>query len=320
MKKILVAMDLNEEKRGSLLDAVKGCKEEGVLVFRDGASWTEEDIKDASAVIGRLPVPLIKAAKDLEWQQLSSAGADAVIKAGYLTDKIVLTNASGAYDISVSEHMVAQTFAMVRNLGKYMIDQTKGEWKNEGAAICIEESTVLVLGAGHIGNAYAAKMKALGAYTIGVKRTPGEKPEIYDELHTIDSLDELLPRADIVAMVLPGGDATVHIMDERRLRLMKKGSCILNVGRGNAIDPDGLYNVLSEGWLKAAALDVTEPEPLPEGDRFWSLDNIIITPHVAGNMTLPWTVNRIVELFLEDLENYCNGKPLRRRIDPQRGY
>jgi phosphoglycerate dehydrogenase-like enzyme len=320
MKKIMVAMDLNEEKRGFLTEAAKGCKEEAELLFRNGAKWTEEDVKDADAVIGTMPVALMKSIEKLEWQQLSSAGADAVIKAGYLPEYTTLTNASGAYDLSVSEHMIAQTFAMIRNMGRYMIDQTKAEWKNEGPALSIEESAVLVLGAGHIGNAYAKKMKALGAYTIGVKRTPAEKPEYYDELHTIDELDALLPRAEIVAMVLPGGDATVKIMDERRLRLMKKGSCILNVGRGNAIDPEGLYKVLAEGHLKAAALDVTDPEPLPADDRLWGLDNIIITPHVAGGSSLATTSYRFLAIAAENIKHYLNGEALINIVDKKLGY
>ena len=98
----------------------------------------------------------------------------------------------------------------------------------------------------------------------------------------MDDLDMLLGRADIVAMVLPGGSATNHIMDERRLRLMKKGAYLINVGRGNAIDPDGLYKALKDGHLGGCGLDVTEPEPLPADSPLWDLENLVITPHVAG--------------------------------------
>ena len=120
-----------------------------------------------------------------------------------------------------------------------------------------------VLGLGDIGGDYARKVHALGAHVIGVRRTNRNKPDYLDEQHTMDDLDTLLGRADIVAMVLPGGSTTNHIMDERRLRLMKKGAYLINVGRGNAIDPAALKAVLKDGHLGGCGLDVTEPEPLP---------------------------------------------------------
>ena len=101
---------------------------------------------------------------------------------------------------------------------------------------------------------------------------------------------------------------------------MKKGSCLLNVGRGNAIDPDGLYKVLSEGWLKAAALDVTEPEPLPADDKLWGLGNIIITPHCAGGNSLATTSYRFLNIASENIKHYLNGEEFVNVVDKKLGY
>ena len=136
--------------------------------------------------------------------------------------------------------------------------------------------------------------------------------------HVRDSLSALA-EADALILSLPGTPETFHLLGEAQLALLPDGAAVINVGRGSVIDQPALERELRSGRL-CAALDVFEEEPLPQDHSLWTCPNLLITPHVAGNMTLPWTVNRIVELFLEDLENYCNGKPLRRRIDPQRGY
>ncbi len=182
--------------------------------------------------------------------------------------------------------MLGLTFDLIRRLNQYHANQAEHVWKAMGNIISVEGSTILVLGLGDIGGDYARKVHALGAHVIGVRRTNRNKPDYLDEQHTMDDLDTLLGRADIVAMVLPGGSATNHIMDERRLRLMKKGAYLINVGRGNAIDPDGLYKVLKDGHLGGCGLDVTEPEPLPADSPLWELENLVITPHVAGNFFL----------------------------------
>lgn len=279
-----------------------------------------EDVKDVHAIIGNVSPEVVRHAGKLEWMQLNSAGADQYIKAGILPEKALLTNATGAYGLAVSEHMLAQVFDLIRRFNQYHKNQAEHVWKSMGNIISVEGSTVLVLGIGDIGGEFARKMKALGAYTIGIRRTVSEKAEYLDEQYTLKALDSLLPRADIVAMVLPGGDATNHLMDERRLHLMKKGAYLINVGRGNAIDPKALYTVLEEKHLGGCSLDVTEPEPLPADDPLWTLENLVITPHVAGNFFLPETFERIVRIAGTNLEAWTNGKEMKNVVDFATGY
>ena len=168
---------------------------------------------------------------------------------------------------------------------------------------------------------YPLLMKALGAAcVIGIRRTSKEKPDYLDEQYTMEELDSVLGRADIVAMVLPGGEATCHLMDERRLGLMKKGAYLVNVGRGNAIDPDALYRALISGQLAGCGLDVTEPEPLPAESPLWDLDQMLITPHVAGNFFLSETFERIVRIAGENLKAWANHEPFRNVVDLKAGY
>ena len=121
-------------------------------------------------------------------------------------------------------------------------------------------------------------------------------------------------------MVLPGGKATEHIIDDSAFALMKEGACILNVGRGNAIDPDALMRALDSGKIRGAALDVTEPEPLPADHPLWDYRNVLITPHSAGWWQLDETLNRVVKICGENLKAFSEGNPLTHVVNRELGY
>ena len=306
-KKVLVTIPVSAEQKGWLVEKGAGRCD---LTFLPGAEVSADLLADQDALIGNLSPDRLKNT-GLQWVQLNSAGADAYTSEGILPRDCILTTAVGAYGLAVSEHMIALTFAMVRRLGQYARGQMRHSWAPLGQISSVEGSTVLILGLGDIGASYARKMKALGARTIGLRRRNTDCPEWLDVQDTIDRLDEYLPQADIVAMVLPGGKATYHLMDENRIRLMKKGSYLLNVGRGTAIDPAALEKALSQGHLACAALDVTEPEPLPADSLLWDMDNLILTPHIAGGFYLPETVNRIIRIAADNLEAWLNNAPMR---------
>ena len=323
-KEILVTIPVNEAHKKYLEEKASSGKYSCVFRYIPGKEVTKEDVNRANVIIGNLPPTLVQGAEKLEWYQLNSAGADQYTKPGILPEDCVLTNATGAYGLAVSEHMLALTFDLIRRLNQYHRNQAEHlwQWKGNpmGSIISVEGSTVLIMGMGDIGGDYAKKVKALGAYTIGIRRTNKNKPEYLDEQYTLDEIDNLLPRADIVAMVLPGGEATHHLMDERRLRLMKKGSYLINVGRGNAIDPKALLTVMQEGHLGGCGLDVTEPEPLPADDPLWACGNVVITPHVAGNFFLQETFERIVRIAGTNMEAWATDGEFTTIVDFATGY
>ena len=320
MKNILVTLDMDEQHRSWLEEQAEGAAEEHCFRYIALDDVTAEDCAWADAILGNCRRKPLKAAEKLEWMQLPSAGANLYVGEGILPEKTVLTNSSGAYGVTVSEHMVALTFACMRRLGEYARKQQEHVWDASGEVYSVEDSTVLVLGVGDIGGRYARKMRALGAYTIGIRRTQREKPDWLDEQYTFDQLDEVLPRADIVAMVLPGSPETEHIMDERRLRLMKKTAVIINDGRGSAIDPEALKRVMKEGHIFAAGLDVTEPEPLPADDELWDMPNVIVTPHSGGQFLMKSTYEKVVGIFGTNLRHYLNGEAFEHVVDKKAGY
>ena len=136
----------------------------------------------------------------------------------------------------------------------------------------------------------------------------------------VSQLDEILPQTDLLAMSLPSTSETKGILSRERMSFLPEGSYIVNVGRGSAIDEDALADNLESGHIAGAALDVFQTEPLPSDNRLWHTKNLLITPHVAGNMTLAHTRNKNVQMFIEDLHNFSEGKPLRYLVDRKLGY
>ena len=137
---------------------------------------------------------------------------------------------------------------------------------------------------------------------------------------TMEALDSLLPGADVVAMSLPGNPSTYHILNRERIALLSPGTIVLNAGRGTAIDTDALCEALYAGKIAGAALDVTDPEPLPADHPLWKAPGAVITPHISGGYALPETLQKIAEIFAENLKRYQSGEPLMNVVDPETGY
>lgn len=318
MKKILVTIPAQGRHKEYLEKIGEGCE----FYYTSPSAVTDSEVEEADIIIGNVPPNILKNAKNLKWIQLNTAGSDNYCKPGILKPQTVLTNATGAYGLAISEYMVGMTFMLRKKLYQYYHNQLEHQWRDQGQVASIWGSVVLVIGLGDIGGEYAKKMKSLGSYTIGIRRTEGEKPDYLDELYTAESIDQLLPRADIAALSLPSSPSTYHIMDERRLRLMKSDALLLNVGRGNAIDTDALCKVLQEGHLGGCGVDVTDPEPLPSDHPLWDAPRMVITPHTSGQYHLQETLERIVRIAGENLEKFLSEDidGMKNLVDFQTGY
>lgn len=277
-------------------------------------------VQNANIIIGNPPVELLRGSEKLEWLQLNSAGAGNYIKAGVLSEKVILTNASGAYGLAISEYVIGVLLELYKNLHLYRDNQYESKWEYRGTVKTIWNSTILIVGVGDIGSELAKRVKALGAYTIGIKRTTSNKPDYLDELYLMDKLDDLLPRADVVSLSLPETDLTNKIINHKTLRLMKADAVLINVGRGNAIDTEALCDSLENGHLLGAALDVTDPEPLPKEHRLWKIKNVIITPHVSGGYRMGETHERIIKICEQNLEAYLKGDKIKNIVNRSIGY
>lgn len=281
---------------------------------------TQEDVDWADVILGNVPEAMLTGSPKLLWLQTNSAGVEAYIQPGVLAESTLLTNATGAYGLAISEHMLGMLLELFKKLELYRDAQKEGKWQSLGAVRAVHGATVLVLGMGDIGGEFGKRCKALGAKVIGVRRSNRKKPDYADEVHLLEDLDQLLPRADVVAVTLPGTEATRGLINKERLAKMKEGAVLLNVGRGFIVDTEALCDALESGHLSGAGVDVTDPEPLPSDHRLWKIPTAVITPHVSGFYHLRETHERIVEIFAENLEHFRNGEPLRNQVDFSTGY
>lgn len=302
-------------------DRLAAVAPDAVASYYDSAADCPDGVlREAEVVFGNPPVRLLPEMKKLRWVQLRMAGTEPYSLPGVLPEGVLLTNATGAFGHAISEHLVASTLMLVKNLHLYRDNQRSGAWLDRGPVRSVSSLTVLVLGMGDIGGQYAARMKALGAYVIGVRRADATKPDWADEVHLTADLDGLLPRADVVALALPDTPQTRGILDRRRIGLLKPGAYVLNVGRGSAIDTEALCDAAESGAIGGASLDVTDPEPLPPEHRAWRIERICITPHISGFFHMRETYDNMLTLMLGNLERYLSGKPLKSEVDRKTGY
>ena len=231
----------------------------------------------------------------------------------------LLTN-SNVYGVTIAEHVVMVTLMLLRRMPEYEAIVREHSWSNQLPIRSIRDNEFTILGTGDIGRNVAERLRGMGAAKIiGLSRS-GRPHPAFDEVYPISALDEVLPRTKILVMALPGTPETVHILNRERIALLPADAYVINVGRGTAVDQAALADALNAGKLAGAALDVMDPEPLPKDDPLWDAKNLILTPHVSGNMTLGYTCDRNVDLFCEDLRNYAAGRPLAGLVDRTRGY
>lgn len=290
------------------------------FVFRDDIrDCTDTDYEEAEILFGHIPPSEAAKFQHAKWVQLCSAGYDH-FQGVALPPGMQLTNASGAYGPNISEYMIGSVLAMLQNLHRLRDNQRRRQWKDEGLSANIWGATCIVVGAGDIGQSFAEKLKKLGAArVIGFRKDLSNCPPCFDEMHALNALDIYLPQGDIVSASLPSSSETKNLFDKKMIARFKKGSVFINVGRGTAVDLDALCEALEEGRLRAATLDVTEPEPLPSEHRAWLVDNLILTPHISGGFRQDLnptsdnciSLKNILTLFIENLERYQKRETLK---------
>lgn len=313
---IVNMLPLREEERDRFLQAAPAVRQvfTGDPAERDAPSWSkhlpEDVLEEATVVIGNPPVDLIRRCPNLRWLQTWSAGFEEYAAPGVLPESAMISNATGAYGQAVGEHMFAMMWALMKRLPAYAVQQTHEQWLDAGRVLSPEGGTALVIGTGDIGRHFARLARGVGMRTLGVRRQAARSlPEI-DEMHGFDDLPELLPRADVVAMVVPSTPQTRHLLDREALTALSPHAIIVNAGRGAAIDTGALAEALHGGRIWGAGLDVTDPEPLPKGHALWSEPRCLITPHIAGSNHLASVSDAIIAIALENERRYVSGEKL----------
>ena len=276
-----------------------------------------KDLAEAEIVAGGVNPQLLEKMPKLRFVQLFSAGANSY---GWLPEQIILANAYGAYGESIAEHMLTTTLMAMKRMPEYLDMQKEQGWNLLKDIDRFAGSNILSVGMGAIGTSYLKKADALGAICYGVRRSVHDKPEFVQKLVTVDEMDELLPEMDVVALSLPGTAEVKGMFDERRLRLMKKSAILLNTGRGNSVVTTDLIKVMNEGHLKAACLDVMDPEPLPKDHPLWTTSRVYITPHISGGYRAGVNYESVTDVVYRNIELVLSGEPPVHTVDRKLGY
>ena len=293
------------------------------IVFFPSSKAAEGNVDDCTILYGHPSQRVIAGARNLKWYASCWAGVDRFCRDDlYQNPDCLLTNASGAYGTTIAEHSVMVSLMLLRRQMEYTEIIREGDWRVlPGGIRSLHGARVTCLGTGDIGTEFARRAQAFHPACItGVRRTVRSSDPAFTSIHAIAELDSVLPETDILVMALPSTAETVGILSRERIALLPDNALVVNVGRGTAIDQEALCDALNAGQLAGAALDVVMPEPLPADHPLRRAKNLLLTPHVAGNMTLGYTCDKSVQMFCDDLENYAAGRPLAHLVDRKRGY
>jgi len=235
-------------------------------------------------------------------------------------EELLVTNASGIHAQPIAEHVFGLLLTFTRQLHRAARQQSTRTWQSaelQSSVGTLNGATLGLVGLGAIGRRTAAIAAAFGMRVIALKRSPGNVPGV-ERLFGPGQLVPFLKEAEYVVNTLPLTTETRGLFGPQAFAAMRSDAVFINVGRGGTVQTDALLRALESGSIAGAALDVTEPEPLPPGHRLWSLDNVIITPHYAGSH--PGYVQRASAIFLENLARFVAGQELTNRVDRHAGY
>ncbi|MFB6205582.1 MAG: D-2-hydroxyacid dehydrogenase [Haloglomus sp.] len=250
------------------------------------------------ATCNALDADLLSAADALRLFACTYAGVDHLPMEALRERDVAVTNASGVHGPCAAEQVLAWLLSVTRGFDEARRRQDRREWAHFQAPGELHGSTVTVVGLGAIGTAVVERLQGFGVDTVGVRYTP-EKGGPTDEVVGYDDLPEVLPRTDQLVLACPLTDATRELVGETELEALPPDAVLVNVARGSVVDTEALVSSLRRSHLRAAALDVTDPEPLPEDHPLWTLSNVHITPHTAGYT--PHYFERCADILAENV-------------------
>ncbi len=289
------------------------------IKFCQSRNEFQQEVADAHIVLGGLSREDFLAARQLRWIQYPAAGVEGVLFPELVESPVVLTNMQRMYSPTISESVIGLLITLTRRLNDYTLQTRERRWNALDGLTEISGLTLGIVGMGGIGTdtAYRAHY-GFHMRILGVDPKPLPKPTFVAELHSPEWLPKMVPQVDVLLSAAPHTPITHHMFNDEIFRLMKPSAYFVNVSRGWLVDSPALVRALKERRIAGAALDATEPEPLPADHPLWTAGNIIITSHTSA--VSAGSTQRSMDLFCENVRRYMNGLPLLNVVDKKRGY
>jgi len=276
-----------------------------------------DTIAEADAIAGNVRAADLARAPKLKWVHSWTAGVDNSLYPEMLASPVILTSSTGNGAIPLAEHSMLLMQMLNRDVSRWMRAQANKKW-DRFTHPELNGLTVGIFGVGNSGADLAVKAQAFHMRVLGLRRNPERAVPGVDQMFTIDQLHEFLSQADFVVVTTPNTPATAGAFGEAEFRAMKPTAYFICISRGGIADDDALLKALQEGWIAGAGLDAHGVEPLPESSPFWTLPNVIITPH--NGATTAATNQRSVEIYIDNLRRFLAGQPLRNVVNKTAGY
>lgn len=267
---------------------------------------------DADIIVANhrtLQQDFLEQCEKVKWIQVPHIGIER-LPMDYLQERgVIVINARGSLGIPIADDILTKMLMLSRKSTESLKNQFQNKWEKVGGQITLHGKTIGIIGTGDVGTETAIRAKAFGMKVLGIN-TDGRKLPEFDEIYTIDALNDVVAQSDFVVLTLPLTDQTLNLIDEEQLKLMKPTAYIINISRGALINEELLIEYLQSNKIAGAGLDVFVEEftlgHLPENSPFWELDNVIITPHIAGSGD--GFGARFSGIFMKNLELYLSGK------------
>ncbi|NNC23129.1 D-2-hydroxyacid dehydrogenase [Salinisphaera sp. USBA-960] len=256
-------------------------------------------------------------AKNVDWVHAASAGVDQLMFDALRTSDVAITNAQGIFDHAIAEYVLGAILFFAKDTRHNVVYQQQKRWVHRDTET-IADKRVVVAGAGSIGHEIGALCRAAGMAVDGVASRAREGDDVFGRIHAAAHIDDVLTEADYVVIAAPLTDATRHWFDAARFNAMPPHARLINIGRGPIVVTDDLVDALQNNQIAGAALDVFENEPLPADHPLWSMDNVLLSPHMAGDF-VGWR-EALIDQFLANLDRWQTGQPLFNPVNKKAGY
>lgn len=296
------------------------------------------EIVDADAFFGKITPDLLRRAQQLRWVQSPTASLEHYLFPELIAHPCVLSNMRGLFSDVIADHVMGYVLCFARNLHRYLRQQERRHWEpcggeaartdfvtGPGVATSIDrghlhlaDCTLGVVGVGHIGGEIARRAQAFGMQVLGVDAIRTSAPGVLTDIWKPERLPDLLRSSDFVVIAAPHTPETYKLFRRPQFELMRRTAYLINIGRGVIVDLADLTDALQTGLIAGAGLDVFEVEPLPGDHPLWAMENVIITPHVAG--ASPRIAERHTATLLENIRRFVAGEPPATQVDKARWF